>query len=355
MKRYEFTPDYRNVVQAAMNETPARMPLYEHLVKGRILTEILGFDPYPMMNSADEAEREKGFSAYWSFWRTLGYDTASFECCIGGVLPGSGALGGHVDPVIKTREDFEKYPWEGLADRYFERFGPQFRALEKTCPEGMKAVGGVGNGVFECVQDLVGYIPLCFMREDDPELYADMFRKIGDLMVEIWKRFLAEYSGAFCVLRFGDDLGFNSSTLLSADDIREHILPQYRRVTDLVHATGRPFLLHSCGNLLHVFDDIISMANIDAKHSNEDGICHFAVWAERFGDRIGNFGGIDTDVLCRATPEFIREYVADSIARAKPHGGIAFGSGNSIPDYVKPEGYLAMVEAVRDIRGDKAI
>lgn len=355
MKRYDFKPDYRNVILAAQNKPAPRMPLYEHLVGARILTEITGYDPYPLMNSTDEAEREKGFSAYWSFWRTLGYDTASFECCVGGILPGSGALGGHVDPVIKTREDFEKYPWYGLADRYFERFGPQFKALEKTCPEGMKAVGGVGNGVFECVQDLVGYIPLCFLREDDPELYADLFRRIGDVLVQIWQRFLAEYSGAYCVLRFGDDLGFNSSTLLSADDVRDHILPQYRRITDLVHATGRPFLLHSCGNLLHVFDDIISMANIDAKHSNEDCIAHFAIWAERFGDRIGNFGGIDTDVLCRSTPEYIREYVADSIARAKPHGGIAFGSGNSIPDYVPTEGYLAMIEAVRDIRGDKPI
>ena len=355
MKRYDFTPDYRNVVLAAQNKAAPRMPLYEHLVKGRMFTEIIGCDPYPMMNSADAAEREAGFAAYWSFWRTLGYDTASFECCIGGIFPGGGALGGHVDPVIKTREDFEKYPWDELPDRYFERFGKMFRALEKTCPEGMKAVGGVGNGVFECVQELVGYIPLCFLREDDPELYADLFRKVGDLFENIWRRFLAEYSDVFCVLRFGDDLGFNSSTLLAADDIREHIIPQYRRVTDLVHATGRPFLLHSCGNLFGVFDDIISGAKIDAKHSNEDCIGHFSVWAEKYGDRIGNFGGIDTDVLCRRSPEYIREYVTDSIARVQGRGGIAFGSGNSIPDYVPTEGYLAMIEAVRDIRGDKAI
>ena len=355
MKRYDFTPDYRNVVLAAQNKAAPRVPLYEHLVNGHILTEIIGYDPFPLMNSADQAERDKGFAGYWSFWQTLGYDTASFECCVGGILPGSGALGGHVDPVIKTREDFEKYPWDGLEDRYFDRFGPMFESLARTCPEGMKAVGGVGNGVFECVQELVGYIPLCFMHEDDPELYADIFKSIGDLLVKIWTRFTAEYSDVYCVLRFGDDLGFNSSTLLSADDIREHIIPQYRRVTDIVHAAGKPFLLHSCGNLFGVFDDIIEGANIDAKHSNEDCIGHFAVWAERYGDRIGNFGGIDTDVLCRSTPEFIREYVFDSLKRSTPHGGIAFGSGNSIPDYVPTEGYLAMIEAVRDWRGDKVI
>ena len=31
-------------------------------------------------------------------------------------------------------------------------------------PEGMKAIGGVGYGIFECVQDLVGYEDLCYMR-----------------------------------------------------------------------------------------------------------------------------------------------------------------------------------------------
>ena len=355
MKRYEFTPDYRNVVLAAQNKPAPRVPLYEHLVNGGMLENIIGRDPYPMMNSADEAERDAGFAYYWSFWRTLGYDTASFECCIGGIFPGGGALGGHVDPVIKTREDFDRYPWDTLADRYFERFGPQFEALAATCPDGMKAVGGVGNGVFECVQELVGYIPLCFLREDDPELYADLFKRMGELHAQIWTRFMREYSDVYCVLRFGDDMGFNSSTLLSADDIREHILPQYRRVTDIVHAYGKPFLLHSCGNLFGVFDDIIDKANIDAKHSNEDIIAHFAVWAEKYGDRIGNFGGIDTDVLCRNTPEFIRDYVHDSLRRSQGHGGIAFGSGNSIPDYVPTEGYLAMIEAVRDWRGDKVI
>ena len=355
MKKFDFVPDYNNVVMAARNQTPPRLPLYEHLVGGRMQQEILGANPGPLMSDPDNAVRDRAFSEYWRYWRTLGYDTASHECCIGGIMPGSGALGGHVDPVIKTRADFEKYPWDELPDRYFARFGKCFESLARTCPEGMKAVGGVGNGVFECVQDLVGYMNLCYLREDDPELYADLFRQMGDVKAAIWKRFLRDYSDAYCVLRFGDDLGFNTMTLLSTDDIIDHVLPQYRRVTDLVHATGRPFLLHSCGNLFKVFPDIIEKANIDAKHSNEDTIGHFSVWVERYGDRIGNFGGIDTDVLCSGTPESIRDYVIDCLNRVAGRGGIAFGSGNSIPDYVPAEGYLAMIETVREWRGDRVV
>jgi uroporphyrinogen decarboxylase len=355
MKQYDFTPDYNNLVLAARNVAAPRLPLYEHIVGARMMEDVLGVDPYAGLLDPDGAARERAFSDYWSFWRTMGYDTASYECCITEILPGGGALGRHEPGCIKKRADFERYPWDELPDIYFHRFAPAFRALEKTCPPGMKAVGGVGNGVFECVQDLVGYMDLCYMREDDPELYADMFRKMGDISVQIWTRFLREYSGAYCVLRFGDDLGFRSSTLISADDIRAHVLPQYRRITDLVHKTNRPFLLHSCGCLFNVFDDIIRVANIDAKHSNEDAIGHFSVWAEQYGDRIGNFGGVDTDVLCRQSPDEIRRYVLDSIRRVQGHGGVAFGSGNSIPDYVPTEGYLAMIETVRDWRGDRAL
>lgn len=355
MKKYDFQPDYRNIVCAAKNHEAPRMPLYEHIIGGRMMEHVLGVNPYEKMHGADEALRAEGFREYWSFWREMGYDTASYECCITDILPGGGALGRHADPVIKTRADFEAYPWDSLPDLYFDAFASCFRALEAARPEGMMAVGGVGNGVFECVQDLAGYMDLCYLREDDPELYEALFSKMGDVMFVIWQRFLKEFSGAYCVLRFGDDLGFKSSTLLSKQDIVRLIIPQYRRIADLVHASGRPFLLHSCGNLFQVFDDIITGAGIDSKHSNEDQIAHFTVWVERFGDKIGNFGGIDTDVLCRQSPEFIKAYVLDCLNRVKGHGGIAFASGNSIPDYVPPEGYLAMVEAVRDWRGDRVI
>ena len=42
-------------------------------------------------------------------------------------------------------------------------------------------------------------------------------------------------------------------------------------------------------------DDLIDEAKIDAKHSNEDQIDPFSVWVQRYGNKIGNLGGIDTE------------------------------------------------------------
>jgi len=347
----EFDPDYKNIVKAARNIEVARIPLYEHLIDGGMMETIMN-DRFRGLYNGNRADKAEYYRRVCSFWRTMGYDTVSFECGQCGAYPGAGALGGHKKGVIQTRDDFEKYPWDEIPDRYFQYFGEHFRLLHEAMPAGMKAVGGVGNGVFEVVQDLVGYMDLCYMREDDPELYADMFRKVGENMQIIWRRFIEEgYDEAFCVLRFGDDLGFKSTTLLSADDIRHHIIPQYKRVFDLVHKAGKPFLLHSCGCIFNVMEDLIA-AGIDAKHSNEDQITYFPEWVERYGDRIGNFGGIDTDAVCRLNRQELREYITDVVTKCRGHGGFAFASGNSIPGYVPLEGYLNMNEIIRELRGE---
>ena len=76
------------------------------------------------------------------------------------------------------------------------------------------------------------------------------------------------------------------------------------------------------------------------------------MWVEKYGDRIGNFGGIDTDAVCHLGYEEMKEYITEVVEKCKGHGGFAFGSGNSIPAYVPAEGYLNMVKIVRELRGD---
>lgn len=38
----KFQPDYHNIVDAAYNRVPARLPLYEHLISWSAMEEILG-------------------------------------------------------------------------------------------------------------------------------------------------------------------------------------------------------------------------------------------------------------------------------------------------------------------------
>jgi len=345
-----FEPNYHNIVSAAKNHFVARTPLYDHTISQDTI-EIIMNKKIGTFWSQNASERKEFFDNFCEFHKKLEYDCVIIEMCIGSILPGGGALGGHIKGVIQNRADFERYPWDSLTDKYFDTFSPIFDSLSESLPNGMKAVGGVGNGVFEIAQELVGYEDLCLMSFDDPELYSDLFKKIGVLMQSIWKRFLVRYADDFCVLRFGDDLGYKITTMLPKNHVLEHIIPQYKQIVDLVHAYNKPFLLHSCGNLLEIFDELVDISGIDAKHSNEDVITPFNSWVEKFGRKVAFFGGIDTDDLCRKSPEEIADAVKNIMDyNKKMQTGLAVGCGNSIPSYVPVEGFLAMNEAVRKFR-----
>ncbi len=346
-----FKPENQNIVKAARNQWVERIPLYEHGIGLGTMEKIIGKEVISLVGG-DFEDKKEWIRRMSEFYKVMGYDFLNFDMNIGGALPGGGALGGHVTPAIKDRADFERYPWDEVPSIFFNSFGSYFDALKEVSEPDYKALGGPGNGIFECVQELTGYEGLCYIKADDEELYADLFKKVGETNYKIWEHFLKNYDDCYCMFRFGDDLGFKSTSLLSAEDINEYIIPEYKRIIELIHTTGKPFLFHSCGKIFNVMDDIIEKAGIDAKHSNEDEIAPFWEWVHRYGDRIGNFGGIDTDAVCRLSREDMREYITEVVEKSKNHGGFAFGSGNSIPDYVPVENYIAMNEIIRELRGE---
>lgn len=346
-----FQPDWRQIEHAAWNRSPDRLPLYEHGIDHGVMEEITG-EPFAHLHGGSLDDRREYHRRFNGFFRLMGYDAVPFERGTCSLVQGGAGLTGARPGIIKDRTDFERFPFAEGVERYFELWGSDFDLMAEQMPEGMKAVGGIGNAIFETVQDLTGYAALCMIRVDDPELYADLFRAAADLSFRLWERLLDGYADAFAVCRFGDDLGFKSSTLLSPDDIRTHILPGYRRIVELIHSYDRPFLFHSCGNIFNIMEDMIEDVKIDAKHSNEDEIAPFAAWVERYGDRIGNFGGIGMDRLCRLSPAEVERDVRDIMEKVEGQRGIAISSGNSIPSYVPVENYKAMVRAVRIHRGD---
>jgi uroporphyrinogen decarboxylase len=341
-----YEPDHTRISAACRNTGGPPFPLYEHNVSIEVV-EVLLDRPLAALADGDETDRIEYFRAYAGCLASLGYDTVPFEGCVTELVQGGEALCGRAGALVKSVDDINAFDWNGTVDRYMKRFGPSFRALLEALPPGMKAHGGVGNGVFETVQDFVPLTDIAYMQIDDPEAWALLVQKVGDLMDAIWQRFLPEFGDAFAFFRFGDDLGFQSSVLIQPSEIIGKIIPQYKRVIQRVKSTGKPFLLHSCGAIAPVMDELIA-AGIDAKHSNEDNIAPFEYWTEEFGAQIGNFGGVDMNVLCTFDEKEIAEYVTDLKRRVTKTHGVAWGSGNQITDYTPPENFLAMARAFRD-------
>ena len=344
-----FEPDYRNILDAANNKKSARLGLYEHFINAEFMEKLKG-SKFAELEGGDEADLKEFFAHYCGFYREMTYDTVSFEACVTHILPNAGALMGEGAGPIQCRADFDGYPWDELAERYWQMADGKFKALGEAMPAGMKGIGGVGNGIFEVSEDLVGFEHLCYMQVDDPQLFEELYKKIGDLFVEIWGKFLNKYGDLYAVCRMGDDLGFKTGTLLSPGAVVANVVPQYKRVIELVKKAGKPFLLHSCGNIFSVMEEIIA-AGISAKHSNEDAISPYEKWIQLYGDRIGMFGGFDVDLICQKKPDEVFDYVVEHGTKyRRAANGYALGSGNSIPEYVPVDGYLAMIRAAQKIR-----
>ena len=346
----EFLPDYRRTVNAALNRK-GQVPLYEHNISSEVISPLIKKDMKSLLNEGDESSLREYFKLYADFHLKHGYDTYSFEGCITELVQQGAGLMGHGTNLIKTEADFEAWPWSELPLRYFEKFGPMFDAVAETLPPGMKITGGIGNGMFETIQDFVPFTELCYLEIDNPELFAGLWKKTEETFLVIWKEFLNKYSDILAVGRFGDDLGFKSAVLLKPETIRKFIIPAYKNIISLIHSFNKPFLLHSCGAIFEVMEDLISTAGIDAKHSNEDSIAPMKVWLQKYGGRIGNFGGVDMDILCREDESGIRGYVTERYRELAGCRGTAIGSGNQIADYVPPENFQVMVETVRSLRG----
>lgn len=349
MKRdTEFQPDYTIILDVLNNLRPKRLPLYEHLINVPFIEKATGKEL--LLQGTHESDFIEHYREMIAFWKDMTYDAFSFEGTITDILPGHGAIFGGMLGPIQTRDDFEKYPFDDISKIYWEYYTIHFDSVAKALPEGMKACGGIGNGIFEVSQDLVGYEHLCLMQYMDPDLFNDLFKKIGDIFSVLWGQLMERYNDMFVFCRMGDDLGYKNSTLLEPDTIKLHIMPQYQKIINIVHDSKKKFLLHSCGNIFSIMDNLIEL-DIDAKHSNEDDIAPFRKWIDLYSNKIGLFGGIDVNTLClNSYDDIYKEVLEKGTEFRKNANGYGLGSGNSIAEYVPVEGFLAMINAVKEIR-----
>ena len=238
--------------------------------------------------------------------------------------------------TITTRQDFEAYPWPDAARADYSRFERAARLL----PEGMKIIAGY-SGVLENVMWLLGFEGTCLLLYDDPQLLRDTFTEVGSRLAAHFEN-LASLP-AVGALQMGDDMGFKTQTFLAPEILRENVFPWHRKLVEAAHRHGKPIILHACGNLRAVTDDILD-CGWDARHSFEDQI--EPVWEAkaRYGNRAAVLGGFDVDKISRMSEAQVCAHTRTLFERCAPGGGWALGTGNSVANYIPTENFLAMLE-----------
>ncbi len=243
---------------------------------------------------------------------------------------------------IATWQEFEAYPWPDTRN-YTTR---NLEWFQHNLPDDMCIIGSGGFGKFtENLLALMGYETLCYNLFDQPELVAAISRRLRDINAVILQRMLD--FDRVKVIWGADDMGFRSGTLLRPNDLRELSLPGHRMLARAAHAAGRPYLLHSCGKLDAVMDDLLNDVHIDGLHSFEDAIRTVEDAKAQYGRQIAVLGGIDVDFLCRADEAAIRRRTRRTLEACHAGGGFCLGTGNSVANYVPLANYLAMLDEGR--------
>jgi len=332
----ERKPDFNNLLAVLNKKAPSRPTLFEFFLNYELEKRIV-----------ETAEQKESQYDYYRqvimSCRYAGYDYAQMQASYFGFKTNEihvkASVSANDGSIIHDRESFEAYEWINPRDVYDGRL----EEMEKFLPDGMKLIIASNGGVLENVIKLIGFDNLCYMLADDSELFKMIVDKVGQSLFDYYEQIV----GHDCVgaIISNDDWGFNTQTMMSPNDMRKYIFPWHKKIVALAHNAGKPAILHSCGNLETVYDDIINDMKFDGKHSYEDNIQPVEEAYDMLKGRIAVLGGIDMDFVCRKPQNEIFDRCTAMIKRTNCEG-YALGTGNSIPAYLPDENYFAMISSV---------
>ncbi|MBU4443943.1 nucleoside 2-deoxyribosyltransferase [bacterium] len=242
--------------------------------------------------------------------------------------------------IITSLDDFENYIFPNKEDFDYSNF----EKVRELLPEGMGVIGQHGD-IFTMVWELMGFEQFSYAIFDNPKLLDALFDKIGNLVLSMFEYF-AE-SDAVDVIWYSDDIAYATGLMISPAVLRTYFFPWLKKIGDMAKSSNKPLIYHTDGLLFDVMDDIID-CGVDALHPIEPQAMAIAEVKQRYGNRLCLIGHVDVDLLARGSTEQVREQVRKNIEEAAYNGGYCVGSGNSIPDYVKYENYIAMLEAAKE-------
>jgi len=250
--------------------------------------------------------------------------------------------------VLKDFEDYEefnrKYPLDP-DDPYRETNYKVSKQIEEKCKGKlyyMPAIVGMMEASWEGF-GLENFSILLSRKKQAKKVFDDK----GKFAVELTKRII-DWGEDGAILVF-DDYGYKAGLFMSPRNYREYVIPWLARICDTAHKGGVKVLLHSCGDIYEIFEDIIK-AGVDALHPIEPTTANpeYDIFKlkEKYGDKICFVGNVSPQDLSDKDPDYIREYTKKLLKYVAPGGGFILSSGHSINPAISLENFLAMKDTL---------
>ncbi len=242
--------------------------------------------------------------------------------------------------VINNFDDFEKYKFPEARDFDYTNF----EKLKSLLPEGLGVIGQYGD-IFTMTWEMMGFESFSLAIFENEELVKTLNDRLGNLVLSMFEYFAQ--ADVVDAIWYSDDIAYTNSLLVSPTVLDIYFFPWLKKIGDLAKQYNKPLIYHTDGILFDVMDKIIE-CGIDAIHPIEPKAMDISEVKERYGKNLCLIGNIDVDLLSRGSVDEIRNNVLKNIENVGLNGGYCVGSGNSIPEYVKLENYITMLDTVKE-------
>jgi len=203
----------------------------------------------------------------------------------------------------------------------------------------------IGFSLFERAWTLRGMENLLMDMRLYPDFVEELLDRILDYNLAILRHAL-EFPFDGC--RFGDDWGTQRGVMMGPELWRRFLKPRLAKQYALVHEHGRRVLIHCCGAVAELFDDLIEIG-VDCFNPFQPEVMDVYEMKRRYGDRMTFFGGLSTQrTLPFESPDGIRSEVRRLMGECGRGGGYILAPAHDVPKDVPVDNVVALIETCRE-------
>ncbi len=192
----------------------------------------------------------------------------------------------------------------------------------------------------------------------DKEFAEALMDRILKTLKEMWSRYMEEVGPYVQLAYVTDDLGSQSSLLISPKLFREMLKPRMKELHDHIKSLADVKLMfHTDGAVLPLVDDFLDM-NVDILNpvqTSVKGLEDTYALKESFGDRLSFHGAIDVQqMLPNASTEELEQEIARRVYDLGRNGGYILAPCHNIGHDIPPENVVTLFEKAREFGRDPA-